>query len=197
MATTITWRGGDAVNPIVAAESGANDTLGLFGANFGYSIRVGEYNNTSFVTTDNGSANHGQVPNLRYANISGAYVASELTATELKEINNDEATLAITLVNDTPVQTRNTSFRCFDRSNINNNPSGVTIYGAEILKHSLSVRGSGDTNWTDIRGSGTPLSLEDHLYGSGTHRWYIGITGTPASIGQKTQIGFYFETEFL
>jgi hypothetical protein len=197
MATTITWRGGDGINQILPAESGANDTLGLFGANFGYSVRVGEYNNTSFVTTDNGSANHGQLPNLRYANASGAYVASELTASELLEINNDEATIQITLVNDTPVQTRNTSFRAFDRSNINNNPSGVALYAAEILKDSVSVRGSGDTSWTNVAGSGAPLTLEDHLYGSGTHRWYIGVTGTPNSIGQKTQIGFYFETEFL
>jgi hypothetical protein len=197
MVATISWRGGDGANEIVPAESGANDTLGFFGANFGYSIRVGEYNQTSFVTTDNGSANHGQVPNLKYANVSGAYVASELTASELLEVNNDEATLQIRLVNDTPVQTRNTSFRAFDRSNVNNNPSGVAIYAAEILKGSVSVRGSGDTNWTQIYGSGSTLTLEDHLYGSGTHYWYVGLTATPQSIGQKTQIGFYFETEFL
>lgn len=197
MVASISWRGGDGVNQIVPAESGANDTLGFFGANFGYSIRVGEYNQTSFVTTDDGSANHGQVPNLKYANTSGAYVASELTATELREINNDEATLQITLTNDAAVQTRNTSFRSFDRSNINNNPSGVTIYAAEILKDQVSVRGSGDTSWTSIYGSGAPLTLEDHLYGSGTHRWYLGLTATPNSIGQKTQIGYYFETEFL
>jgi hypothetical protein len=197
MTTTITWRGGDGANEIVPAESGNNDTLGFFGANFGYSIRVGDFNNTCFVTTDNGSANHGQVPNLRWANVSGAYVASELTATELLEINNDEATLQITLTNDTAIQTRTTSFRAFDRSNINNNPSGVTIYGAEILKDQVSVRGSGDQFWTNIYGSGSTLSMEDHLYGSGTHRWYVGLTATPLSIGQKTQIGFYFETEFL
>lgn len=197
MVATIGWKGGDGVNTIVPAESGANDTFGFFGANFGYSIRVGEYNNTSFVTTDNGSANHGQCPNLRYANVSGAYVASELTATELREVNNDEASLQITLTNDTAVQTRNTAFRAFDRANINNNPSGVTIYAAEVLKDSVLVRGSGDTNWTQIYGSGSTLSMEDHLYGSGTHRWYVGLTATPTSIGQKTQIGFYFETEFL
>lgn len=197
MTTTLTWRGGDGANQIVPAESGANDTLGFFGANFGYSIQVGQYNQTSFVTTDNGSANHGQVPNLKYANTSGAYVASELTATELKEINNDEATLQITLVNDTAVQTRNTAFRAFDRTSINNNPSGCVIYACEINKPSLSVRGSGDTSWQQIYGSGSILSLDDHAYGSGTHRWYIGVTGTPTSIGQKTQIGYYFETEFL
>lgn len=197
MTTTLTWRGGDAINQIVAAESGNNDTLGFFGANFGYSIRVGEYNNTCYVTNDNGTTNYGQVPNLRFANTSGAYVASELTATELLEVNQDEATLQITLVNDTAVQTRNTAFRAFDRSNINSNPSGVTIYSAEVEKASVGVRGSGDVSWKSIFGSGSILTLDDHLYSSGTHRWYIGLTATPLSIGQKTQIGFYFETEFL
>jgi hypothetical protein len=197
MTTTLSWAGGDGANAIVAAESGNNDTLGFFGANFGYSIRVGEFNQTCFATDDNGTTNFGQVPNLKYANATGAYVASELTATELLEVNQDEATLRIRLVNSTAVQTRNTSFRAFDRANINNNPSGVTIYSAEILKASVGVRGSGDSAWTQIYGSGSTLSMDNHLYGSGTHSWYLGLTATPTSIGQKTQIGFYFETEFL
>lgn len=196
MATTIDWYGGDGVNQILPAESGANDTLGFFGANFGFSIKVGEYNNTSYVTTDNGSTNHGQVPNLKYANTSGAYVASELTATELLEIDNSEATLRIRLETDSAVQTQNTSFRAFDRSNINNNPSGVSCYAAEIKKQSTLVRGSGDTYWTQIYGSGSTLTLEDHSDAATNHSWWVGLTASPNSIGAKT-FGFYFETEFI
>lgn len=197
MATTIEWYGGDGANEIVPAESGANDTIGFFGAGFGFSIRVGEYNNSSYVTTDNGSANHGQVPNLRYANSSGAYVASELVATELLNIDDDEATLKIILTTDSAVQTQNASFRAFDRNNINSNPSGVTVYAAEILKPDVGVRGSGDASWTSIYGSGSVLDLEDHAYSSGVHEWYIGLTVTPTSIGEKTNLGFYFQTEFV
>lgn len=197
MATTIDWYGGDGANQILPAESGNNDTLGFFGAGFGFSIRVGEYNNTSYVTNDNGTTNFGQVPNLRWANTSGAYVASETVATELLEVDNTEATLRITLNTDSDVQTQNTTFRAFDRVNIDNDPSGVTILAAEINKPSPSIRGSGDTFWTTIAGSGATLALDDKLFASGVQQWYIGVTGTPTSIGEKTNLGYYFETEFL
>jgi hypothetical protein len=196
MATTITWRGGDGVNEILPANSGDNDTLGFFGAGFGFSIRVSEYNNTNFVTNDNGTTNYGQCPNLRYANVSGAYVASESVATELLQVDNSESTLRIRLNTDTNVKTQNASFRAFDRVSINNNPSGVTIYAAEINKPGLT-RGSGDTNWTQIYGSGSTLSLDNQMFNSGVHDWHIGITVTPTSIGEKTNVGFYIETEFI
>ena len=197
MATTINWFGGDGANEILPAESGDNDTLGFFGAGFGFSIRVGEYNNTCYATNDNGTVNHGQVPNLRWVNTSGAYVSSELVGTELLEIDNTETTLRITLNTDSNVQTQNSSFRAFDRVNIDNNPSGVTILAAEINKPSPSTRGSGDVNWTTIAGSGSTLSMDDQLLASGVHLWYVGITASPTSIGEKTNLGFFFETEFL
>ena len=197
MATSIEWRGGDQVNQILPAESGSNDTLGFFGANFGFSIRVGEFNNTNFVTDDNGTTNFGQVPNLRFANVSGAFVASELTASELLEVDDSEATLEIKLLTDSDVATQNSSFRAFDRINIDNDPSGVTVRAAETLKPSPSIRGSGDTNWTGVAGSGATLGLDNQTGPSGTQRWYVALTVTPTSIGQKTNLGFYFETEFL
>ncbi len=197
MATTIDWFGGDGVNEIVPAESGADDTLGFFGANFGFSIRVGEWNNTSFVTNDNGTTNFGQVPNTAFANISGAFVASELTATELLEVDNTESTLRIRLQTDSSVATQNSAFRAFDRVNIDNNPSGVTINAAEMLKPNPVIRGSGDTNWTTIAGSGATLDLDPHVAASSVHEWYVSLTASPLSIGEKTNLGFYFETEFL
>lgn len=199
MATTIGWRGGDGVNEILPANSGDNDTLGFFGANFGFSIRVGEFNNTSYVTNDNGTTNHGQVPNLRWFNSSGAYVASELTATELRNIDNAEATLKITLTTDSAVRTQNTSFRAFDRTSINSDPSGVTVYAAEIRKHSVGTYGSGDVSWTEIYGSGSTLALDSRTSetASGVQNFYVGLSVSPDSIGEKTNLGFYFETEFL
>ena len=195
MATTIDWFGGDAANEILPAESGASDTLGFFGANFGFSIRVGEWNNTNFVTDDIGTTNFGQVPNLRWANTSGAYVASELTATELLEVDNSEATLRIRLQTDSAVGTQNSAFRAFDRVSIANFPSGVTVNAAEIIKPD-PVRGSGDTSWTTIAGTGD-LNFDDQVAASSVHSWYVGVTVSPDSIGEKTDLGFYFETEFL
>lgn len=137
------------------------------------------------------------MPNLKYANTSGAYVGSELTATELLEVDNSEATLRIRLTTDSSVLTQNTSFRAFDRSNIDNSPSGVTVYACEINKPSPSVRGSGDTYWTQIYGSGATLALDDSTTASGVHSFYVGLTVSPQSIGAKTGLGFYFECEFV
>lgn len=196
MATTIDWYGGDGSNEIVPAESGEFDTLGFFGAAFGFSIRVGEWNNTCRVTNDNGTTDNGQIPNLRWANTSGAFVASDLIARELNQIDNDEATLRVRLNTDSDVTTQNSAFRAFDRVNIANAPSGVTVNACEIRKIPADPVGSGDSNWTTVAGTGA-LSFDDQTVASGTHAWYVGISASPTSIGEKTDLGFYFETEFL
>lgn len=198
MATTIDWYGGDGSNEILPAESGEFDTLGFFGAAYGFSIRVGEYNQTTRVTNDNGTAQNGQIPNVRYLSATGAYVASELVGREVQNIDNDEATLRIRLFTDSAVETQNTAFRAFDRVSIENAPSGVTVLAAEIRNPpGTATASSGDSSWTTIAGA-TDLSLDNHSTGPlSTHEWYIAVTVSPTSIGEKTDLGFYFETEFL
>jgi hypothetical protein len=198
MATTIEWFAGDGSPEIAPASSGGLNTVGFFGSSFGFSIRVGEYNNTTYLTDANGTTDGGALPNLRFANSSGAYVASELTPTELLEVNNDEATIKVTLTTDNPIKTQNTNFRCFDRVSINNNPSGVTMRAAEIRKDQTGVRGSGDVSWTVIAGSGDVLALDDQTTENDTeHNFFVGLTATPTSIGEKNSIAFYWESEFL
>ena len=200
MVTTIRWfDGGETPGlEILPAASGGFNTAGFFGASFSFSIRIGEFNNTTFRTNANGTSNGGALPNLRFANVSGAFVGPSIIAEELLEIENFQATLLVRLNTDNPIKTQNSSFRCFDRININNNPSGVTMRATEIRKDQIPVRGSGNTNWTVVAGSGDTLSLFDQTTeNSAVHRWYVGLTATPLSIGEKTNIGFYFETEFL
>jgi hypothetical protein len=191
MATTIDWYGGNFVNQISPAESGTYDTLGHFGAGFGLSIRVGQYNDTSWVTNDNGTAQNGQVPNVKFASLTGCYTPSIVAARLLTDLATSEATLGIRLITDSSVQTQNSSFRAFDRVSIDNAPSGVTIKAFEI-----KAGGSGDSQWTTIAGTGA-LTLDDHTTASGTHIWYVAVTASPNSIGEKRDIGYYFETEFL
>ena len=198
MATTIQWFGGAGTPEIQPAASGGLNTCGFFGSSFGFSIRVGEYNNTTYRTSSDGTTNGSALPNLRWANTSGAYVGADITAQELLEIENAEATLNILLTTDSAIKTQNTKFRAFDRVDINNNPSGVTIYACEIMKDNALVRGSGDANWTLIAGSGDVLSLADQTTDDfTTHNFYIGLTASPTSIGEKTAIGLYWESEFL
>lgn len=198
MATTLNFL--SPANPsleVLPAASGGFNTIGFYGPGFGLSVRVGEYNETTFRTTEDGSTDGSALPNLRYANTSGAYVASEIVATELTSVENSEATLRIRLTTDSAVSTQNAKFRTFDKTSINSAPSGVTVYAAEIIKPSGAVPGSGDTNWTEIYGSGSVLSLDDQATAATEHNFYIGLTCTPDSIGEKTNFAFYFECEFL
>lgn len=199
MTTTIEWFGGAGSPEILPAASGGLNTVGFFGSSFGFSIRVSEYNNTTYLTNANGTSNGGQLPNLRWANTSGAFVGPALNAVELRNVQQAECTLKITLTTDNPIGTQNTNFRAFDRISINNNPSGVTIQAAEIRKTGATLYGSGDINWTAIAGSGSVLSLADKVTEAPAteHNWYVGLSATPGSIGEKTEIALYFETEFL
>lgn len=197
MASTIRWFAGDGSPEINPAPSGGLNTVGFFGGGFGLSIRVGEYNDNSYRTNENGTTDGGSLPNLKFANVSGAFVASEIVATELLEVDNDESTLRIRLNTDSAVATQNAEFRAYDKLSINSDPSGVAVRAAEIRKDNVSVRGSGDTNWTLIAGSGTTLSLDDRTLAATQHDYFVGLTASPNSIGEKTNFAFYFQVEFL
>lgn len=196
MASTVRFlhpAGSPEINP---AASGGFNTIGFFGAGFGLSQRVGEYNDATYRTNEDGSSDGGSLPNLKWANVSGAFVAAEVSATELLEVANSEATLRIKLNTDSSVATQNTKFRAFDKTSINSDPSGVTVQAAEIIKPGGS-RGAGDTNWTSIAGSGSVLSLADQTGVATEHNWYVALSSKPDSIGEKTNFAFYWETEFL
>jgi hypothetical protein len=198
MATTLNFL--SPANPsleVLPAASGGFNTIGFYGPGFGLSVRVGEYNETTYRTTEDGQTDGGALPNLRYANTSGAFVASEIVATELQQIDNSEATLRIRLTTDSAVQTQNAKFRTFDKTSIDNAPSGVNVFAAEIIKPSGASPGTGDVNWTQIQGSGAVLSLDDQTTASTEHNFYLALTSTPTSIGEKTNFAMYFEVEFL
>lgn len=196
MASTIRFYAGDGSPEILPAASGGFNTVGFYGGAFGYSIAVGEYNDNTYRTNEAGTSDGGALPNLKYANSTGAYVAGEVDATELLEVDNDEATLRVILTTDSAVGTQNTVFRAYDRSNIDNEPSGVTVRAAEIRKDQASVRGSGDSSWTTIGGSASVLSFDDQSDPATEHNWWIGLTCSPDTIGEKSQYALYFATEY-
>ena len=194
MATTLKF-----LNPannsieILPAASGGLNTIGFFGPGFGLSVRVGDFNETTFRTTEDGQTNGTQLPNVRWASATGAFVGPSIIEQGLQSILINEATLQIELMTDSVVETQNAVFRTFDKTSIDNPPSGVTVFAAEIVAGPTS----GDFNWTEIEGSGTVLNLDDQVNPDTTHNWRIALSSTPTSIGEKTNFAFYFETEFL
>lgn len=197
MATTLKFF--DPADPLIEifpAASGGLNTIGFYGPGFGLSVRVGEFNETTYRTTEDGQTNGTQLPNLRWANTSGAYVGPSITPIALINVLNSEATVRVELITDVAVQTQNTVFRAFDKVSIDNPPSGVDVYAAEVINP--SGVGTGDAFWVvQLGGSGTVLDLDDQTTPDTTHNWWVGLTATPTSIGEKTNFAFYFETEFL
>lgn len=186
--------------------------IGFFGsAGFGSSVAVGEYQASTYITNSNGTIQGAEINNVKYAHPSSGTTGSSSSPTHLLNIANYKATLNVRFTSTSPVKTQNAQVRIYDRSNINNNPSGVTTKVAEIIHPSTTetgLTGSGSSTWSTLAGSGTTLSLASSPGSSGLspsgintvdtrHDWYLALSASPDSIGSKTQYGLWIQLEYL
>lgn len=187
--------------------------LGFYGAAFGQSVDVGSYQNTTFITNGNGTAQGQQVNNIRYLDTASGYLGSATSGVKLTEMPNYMATLNIRFSHGTVVKAQNVKCRIYDRSSINNPASGVTTKVAELIHPTTTQTnvGSGDTTWLTPAGSAVIVDLAPSpgysgLYaGNGSnstrsdtqHDWYLAISASPDSIGSKTMYGLYVSLEYL
>lgn len=184
--------------------------LGFYGAGgFGTSVGVGEYNDTVFITNSNGTVQGPQVDCIKYLNSASGTINSSVSGQLLTKIPNYFAQLNVRFEHTSAVTTQNVKFRVYDRTSINNNPSGVTCKVAELI-HPDTVQnnnGSGDSTWTTVYGSGSVLDLVaspglsgERPNGASTsstrHDWFLAITASPDSVGSKLFAG-YVELEYL
>jgi len=184
--------------------------LGFFGAGgFGNSVEVGAFNDTTFITDSNGTIQGPQCDNVKRSHPNSGIV-NGAGSYDLTHIPNYLATLKIEFTHSSAVQTQNAEMRIYDRSNINNDPSGVTCYVAELIHPTptVSAGGSGDATWIQAHGSGVTVPFVDSPGESGlspngsssvdtVHTWFSCISCSPDSVGSKTQFGAYFSTEYL
>ena len=216
--------------------------LGFYGSTFGNSVSVGSYQDTTFVTNGDGSAQGVSADNVKFLDDASGIISSALAGTGLKFIPNVKASLNVRFTNSTAVKTQNARLRIFDRVSSDFSASGVTTKLAELIHTSdlLTVEGSGDEFWwgsqlhdgTDVQGSfqGSPnpdirlpinsytvggsgivVPLSDSPGASGNssnngtgstvtstqHDWYVAISASPDSIGEKTRYGLYISLEYL
>lgn len=204
---TITFYGGG--GPYAIANL-LNSGIGFFGTNFGESVAVGEYQDTTFITNGAGETNGGQINNVKYANTSSGEI-NGASAVHLRAIPNYLAPLNIRFEHGSAIKTQNSKWYVYDRTSINNDPSGVTCQCYEVIKQDVdtgNVNGSGGNDWTDVHGSAVILSLADSPGTSGEspngasttdtrHDWYLALSSSPDSIGSKELFGGYFSTEYL
>lgn len=187
----------------------AGSGLGFYGADFGFSVPVGEYQDTTFITDSNGTIQGLQADNVKYQNIGSGIVGSSSSGIPLISIPNYQATLNVRFNHSSAIKTQNGKVRIYDRSDINNDPSGVTCQVAEIIHPNTTQfpTGSGDSDWTDVHGSAVILDIVSSPGHSGlspngpdttdlNHDWYLALSASPDSIGSKTQFGLYISLEY-
>lgn len=188
----------------------AGSGLGFYGASFGASVGVGEYQTTTFITNAAGTALGPQCDNIKYLNTASGIVNSSTSGIALTAIPNYQATLNVRFTHSTAVTTENVELRIYDRANINNSPSGVTCKVAELIHPNTSQinTGSGSTTWVTPVGSSLVMDLVSspgdsgqRPNGAGTtddqHDWYLAISASPDSVGSKTQFGLYISLDYV
>lgn len=175
-------------------------------AGAGTSIPVGSFNNTSWLGAADGSSVVQQIDNNKYINPSGVSVNGASTIL-LKSLPNYLCTLNARFTHSTPVEVQNCHFYIGDRTTYNNNPSGIIAYGYEAV-HPNTVQvpdGSGASNWTQLSGSGSFLTLTNSPSTSGlfpgsgpsvTHDFYLALSVSPQTVGAKLFSG-YLTLEYL
>lgn len=183
--------------------------LAFFGNAFGQSVQVGSWNEKTFVSSSNGTTDGGECQNIQFYNSASGSINGG-SPVHLKQIPNYLATLKVEFTHDTPVKTQNCKLRIYDRSNINNDPSGTSVKVYETIHPTVSqvLNGSGSDSWSTPHGSSVIMDLisSPGLSGlrpnginttSNVHDHYICLSLSPDSIGQKNQVAMWVSMEFL
>lgn len=197
----------------------AGSGIAFFGpGSAGAAVRVSEYQDNSYISDANGTTSPVKIQNVKYVHPNSGELAGSDTR-NLLAIPNYLSTLNIRFTHTQQCQTQNAQLRIFDRSNINNPPSGVTCKVAEIIHPwtNATPNGSGSSSWSTLGGSGNtingvlydlPLTLANSPGTSGLspsgsstldtqHDWSVAISASPDSNGSKTQFGLFFSVEYL
>ena len=182
MPITFAWElQGSTPTSIVIAD---DDVLRFAGATFADPIVVGEYNDSTHVKDgDDGSdKSSGNTPNnVKFISQSGGTGGDSQAdwgdgTEDLDQITNAEATLKITITNDTNVTVTDAVFYSYNGVTPATAPVGMDVRAAEV----------GDANWTQAEGSASPLELTDSSTPATSHDFYIALSKSPTGVGIKT-----------
>jgi len=213
MAAAITFYAGEGAGVWTNLSSSG---VGFFGASFGTSVQVGEYQDTSFISASDGSAPAGpQATNCKYDTVTSGVIIDGASAIVPSAVPINSGTMNVRFTFDSAVKTQNCELRIFDRSNIANGAEGVTTQVLQICNGGSGVSSSGTAlapashpGWVAPSGSGVTVPLlsspgSGGLSPSGTdtqdtrHDWFVGLSATPLSIGSKQNFGLYVQLEYL
>jgi hypothetical protein len=131
----------------------AGSGLGFYGAGYGISVPVGQFQDTTWVTNANGTASDQyRLNNTKFVS-SGTTSSNGGSAITNFNIPNYYAPLNIRFTHNESVKVQNCKLRIFDRNNINRQASGVSTMVYEVRHPNgsesvsgLSFRGNGSNN---------------------------------------------------
>ena len=192
--------------------------IGFYGpGGFDGPITIGLFNQRTFVANAAGNIQGFEVNNNKYfagpgwgtapAAVSGVIHGQTGSGIALISLPDRLATINARFEHTTAVQVQNPTFIIFDGSSIENDPSGIIVYTAEI-RHNSDIQnpvGLGDPVWQDTKGGtvldliSSPGTLGKRPSGPVTtdirHDWYIAVSVQPQTPNDKT-FGFAITLEF-
>jgi len=186
------------------------EALGFYGYNgFGSPLSLNEFNGRTFVTNIAGSIAYEECDNCRRTSASGVIIGQTGSGINLQNLPNYLATINLRFTHPQPVLIQNARLIVFDGSDTGNAPTGLNVYGAEII-HTSKLQtdtGTGDSVWTLMQGSVTQLNLVDSPGTSGIsplgpattdtrHDWYVALSASPTTPGDKT-FSFRIDLEYI
>jgi hypothetical protein len=194
-------------------DHAAGSGLGFYGASFGQSVRVGEYQDRTFVTNGAGTSLGQESNNCKWVNSQSGILGSAGSGIALTAMPNQQASLEVRATFDSAVQVQSVRAIAYDRVSELSGPSGLVLKMAQLI-HPDPVQnnnGSGSVTWTTSASSGIGLVLANSpgvsgLYaGNGTnstrpdttHSWFIQLSASPSSVGSKSQFGLFCSFEYL
>lgn len=179
-------------------------------AGFGNSVPVGVYQKATTVGNGNGTVNGPITNNVEYINPASGVVNNASSGIPILNIPNYLCPFIAELQSDTPVRLQNTRAYIYDRTAINNPPSGLICKLAQVVHPNITITtvGSGHATWQTPAGSSYMSMMVDSPGRSGLcpngpstidtfHTFNFIISESPSTTGSKTQNAFYIETEYV
>lgn len=164
----------------------ATDIIQFAGATFDSAITVNAYNDSTHVESSIGeNDSSGNTPNnVKFISQAGGGGGDSQAdwgdgTEDIDAILEAECTLEINFSHGSAVAVTGVTFFAFDATTPATAPTDIDIRAAEL----------GDANFTQAEGSGSALAIDDS--GSSTsHDFYILVSASPESVGEKTDFAF-------
>lgn len=174
--------------------------VGFYGSTFGISVPIASYQDTTYVTNADGTAQGSQLSNCKYPATATGVSIQGSAATLLTNLPNYQTPLNIRFSHTSAVMVQNCKLRIFDRSDITNHASGVLTYVYEARHPSdqgsvgdLSMHGTSSVGgeWTAYDGTGSvaDMVLTDSPGISGTNTSTTDAEGTDSTLKWVTREG--------